>query len=151
MAINRIEIEQVAPAEVFELLATPEAYAEWVVGPSYTDPVDPRWPAPGAVFRHRTGVPPLTVADVTSVVSVDPPQRIRLQARMRRLLVATIDIEVSATGSGSLVVLDHRIVGGIASYLPRRLTDAAIRPRNQASLERLAGLARRLSPARPAV
>jgi uncharacterized protein YndB with AHSA1/START domain len=44
------------PERVFEILARPEAYADWVVGSDIIRDADPNWPAAGSRVYHRVGV-----------------------------------------------------------------------------------------------
>jgi uncharacterized protein YndB with AHSA1/START domain len=136
MSVSEIVIEA-SPAEVFEVLTTAELYAEWVVGAHESQETDPRWPEPGAVFHHKQGFPPLTTTDTTSVVSVDPPRRFVLEARVRPLVIALVDITLEEHPSGCLVRMEERIVGGLMRYLPKSLVDRMLRRRNEESLRRL--------------
>ena len=135
-AVNTIVIEA-PPDAVFDVLSDGHLYAEWVVGAHHSCPVDPRWPEPGARLVHRSGIPPFTLQDTTSVISADRPERMRLEARVRPLLIATVDLTVEAHVDGSIVNMEERAVGGLARYAPTRVTDAAFRRRNAASLSRL--------------
>lgn len=136
MAVNTIVIEA-SPDAVFDVLSDGRLYAEWVVGAHRSSPVDPRWPEPGATLVHRSGVPPLTLRDTTSVISAQRPTRMRLEARVRPLLVAMVDLLVQPHHDGSLVSMEERVVGGLARHAPDWLNHAALRRRNTASLARL--------------
>lgn len=136
MALNTIVIEA-SPDAVFDVLSDGRLYAEWVVGAHRSSPVDPRWPEPGATLVHRSGVPPLTLRDTTSVISAQRPTRMRLEARVRPLLVAMVDLTVQPHADGSLVSMEERIVGGLARRAPDWLNHAALRRRNAASLAKL--------------
>jgi uncharacterized protein YndB with AHSA1/START domain len=136
MAVNSIVIEA-PPEAVYEVLGDGREYAAWVVGAHHSGPVDRRWPEPGSTLVHRSGVPPLTLQDTTSVVSADPPSRIRLEARVRPLLVATVDITVQPHADGSMVTMEERVVGGLARHVPAGLHHAVFRRRNTTSLARL--------------
>lgn len=148
MSVNEIVIEA-PPQDVFAVLADPDLYAEWVVGAHESRTTDPRWPEPGAVFHHEQGIAPLTITDTTSVVSVDPPRRIVLEARARPLVVALIDMTIEDDASGSLVRMEERVVGGVMRSLPRRLVDRLLHHRNEESLRRLRKMVlRRQAPER---
>lgn len=136
MSVNEIVIEA-APADVFEVLADADLYSEWVVGAHDTIPVDPRWPEPGSVFVHKQGFPPLTIDDTTSVVSVDPPRRFVMEARVRPLVVALLDISIEEHPSGARVRMEERVVGGVVRILPRSAVDRMLHRRNDRSLKRL--------------
>jgi uncharacterized protein YndB with AHSA1/START domain len=136
MPVNTIVVEA-PPEAVFEVLAHGERYAEWVLGPSRSWPIDANWPAPGSMLEHRSGVPPLALHDTTSVVSSDPPRRMLLEARVRPLLVATVELAITPHPTGCQVRMEERLVGGVARGLPRWLTEPLMRRRNDASLQRL--------------
>jgi hypothetical protein len=136
MPVNSIVVEA-PPEAVFEVLSHGERYAEWVLGPSRSWPIDARWPAPGSMLEHRSGIPPLALRDTTSVVSSDPPRRMLLEARVRPLLVATVELTIAPHAAGCLVRMEERLVGGIARGLPRWITEPLMRRRNDASLRRL--------------
>jgi len=136
MAVNTIVIEA-PPDAVFDVLADGHLYAEWVVGAHRSIPVDPRWPEPGATLVHRSGIPPVTLQDTTSVISANRPGRMRLEARVRPLVIATVDLTIEPHVDGSTVSMEERVVGGLARYAPAWLNHAAFRRRNSASLARL--------------
>jgi uncharacterized protein YndB with AHSA1/START domain len=150
MSVNEIVIEA-PPGDVFDVLSDADLYAEWVVGAHQSQETDPRWPQPGSVFHHKQGFPPLTITDTTSVVSVDPPRRFVLEARVRPLAVALIDITLEEHPSGCLVRMEERIVGGMVRYLPRGLVERVLHRRNDESLSRLREIVlRRRTPGRAA-
>jgi Polyketide cyclase / dehydrase and lipid transport len=136
MAVNTIVIEA-PPDAVFDVLSDGRLYAEWVVGAHRSVPVDPRWPEPGATLVHRSGIPPATLQDMTSVISAERPSRMRLEARVRPLVIATVDLAINPHADGSLVSMEERVVGGIARHAPGWLNHAVFRRRNTASLGRL--------------
>jgi uncharacterized protein YndB with AHSA1/START domain len=149
MSVNELVIEA-PPDEVFAVLADPDLYAEWVVGAHDSRETDPRWPQPGAVFHHEQGIAPLTITDTTSVVSVDPPRRFVLEARVRPLVVALVDVTVEEHPSGSFVRMEERVVGGLLRSVPRGLVDRLLHRRNDRSLRRLRKLVlRRLAAGSP--
>jgi uncharacterized protein YndB with AHSA1/START domain len=148
MSVNEIVIEA-APADVFEVLADADLYAEWVVGAHDTIPVDPRWPEPGSVFVHKQGFPPLTIDDTTSVVSLDPPRRFVMEARVRPVVVALVDVTVDEHPSGSRVRMEERVVGGFMRFLPRSVVDRLLHRRNDRSLRRLRKIVLRRRAAAP--
>jgi uncharacterized protein YndB with AHSA1/START domain len=136
MPVNSIVVDA-PPEAVFEVLSHGERYAEWVLGPGRSRPIDANWPAPGSVLEHRSGIPPLALHDTTSVVSSDPPRRMLLEARVRPLLVATVELAITPHATGCTVRMEERLVGGIARGLPRWITGPLIRRRNGASLQQL--------------
>ncbi|HET7429623.1 MAG TPA: SRPBCC family protein [Gaiellales bacterium] len=150
MAVTMIVIEA-PPDAVFDVLSDGHLYAEWVVGAHHSCPIDPRWPEPGATLVHRSGIPPVTLQDTTSVISSDRPARMRLEARVRPLVIATVDLTIEPHVDGSIVSMEERVVGGLARHAPGWVNDAAFRRRNRASLSRLRAIVLgRASSASPA-
>jgi hypothetical protein len=150
MAVTTIVIEA-PPDAVFDVLSDGHLYAEWVVGAHHSCPVDPRWPEPGATLVHRSGIPPVTLQDTTSVISSERPGRMRLEARVRPLVIATVDLTIEPHVDGSIVSMEERVVGGLARHVPGWVNDAAFRRRNRASLSRLRAIVLgRTSSASPA-
>src|SRR5215213_7443931 len=134
MARNEIDIEVPIQA-VWDVLADPRLYAVWVVGASAVRKVDGTWPEPGSAFHHTQSV---ALRDTTSVVAVDPPVHIRLEARTRPLLVVCVDVSLMSLGAERThLVLDEWASDGPISRLPRPVTDAAIHLRNTVAVQRL--------------
>jgi hypothetical protein len=80
--------------------------------------------------------------DTTSVVEVEPPTHIKLEARTRPLLVVTIDVHLSEAAQGrTTLVIDEWASDGPLARLPRPLTDGAIHLRNHIGVQRLKRLA----------
>src|SRR3954447_13829723 len=115
MATNTIQVDA-PPAAVWEVLADPRLYANWVVGASTTRAVEGRWPQPGAVLHHTQS---LVIRDTTSVLAAEPHARLLLEARARPLLVAHVEVRLSPQAGGTLIVLDQR-AGGAAPQPPAR-------------------------------
>jgi uncharacterized protein YndB with AHSA1/START domain len=137
MACNETQVD-VPPERVFELLADGRKYADWVVGADRVRSVEPEWPNPGSKFHHTVGVGPIKINDSTSVLEVDAPNRIVLDARARPLGRARVDIELRAQDGGTLVVMREELADG--PRLMQRLTDPLIRVRNVEALRRLKDL-----------
>ena len=134
MACNETHVD-VPRERVFELLADGRRYADWVVGADRVRSVEPGWPAPGSKFHHTVGAGPVKLNDSTSVLEVDAPKRILLDARARPLGRARVDIELQEHEGGTLVVMREELASGPA--LLKRLTDPLIRLRNVEALRRL--------------
>src|SRR5215207_3487776 len=90
----------VAPVErVFEVVSDPRTYPEWLVGAREIRSVDEDWPQPGSRFHHRVGlVGPLTVADSSEVLEVDPPASLVLEVRARPFGRARAEFRVADAG-----------------------------------------------------
>src|SRR6476469_9101149 len=135
MAENEIEIDA-PPERVWDVLAQPESYDEWVVGAQKVRDADETWPAPGSALHHRTGVGPLTVDDETRVVEADPPRRLVLRAKAKSLGEFQVEVELEQGPAGTTTVRMHeKAVEGAAAHVPG--SDIAIKARNTISLRRL--------------
>src|SRR4051794_8385069 len=138
MARNEIDIA--APIEaVWTVLADPRLYAVWVVGAAAVRKVDGTWPEPGSSFHHTQSV---MLRDTTSVLEVEAPTHIKLEARTRPLIVVIVDIHLTALAPDRThLVLDEWASEGPLAALPRAATDAAIHLRNHFAVQRLKRLA----------
>jgi uncharacterized protein YndB with AHSA1/START domain len=136
VARNTIHVDA-PPEAVFEVLADPRLYANWVVGASTTYAVDGTWPEPGSVLHHAQL---LVIRDTTEVLECEPGRRLRLEARARPLVVAHVTVTLEPDDGGTRVVLEEAVVGGLAAVLPRVVNDAVIGVRNAESVRRIKGL-----------
>jgi uncharacterized protein YndB with AHSA1/START domain len=126
------------PEATFRALSEPRRYGSWVVGSRRVEEADPDWPAPGSEFRHEQGIPPLTITDTTEVLEADPPRYIKLEARVRPILVAHIELRLTPHDGGTKVVMEERPVGGLAGPVLRLPPlHLLIKARNLESLRRL--------------
>jgi hypothetical protein len=141
VARNQIEVA-VPPSVVFAVLAHPARYRDWVVGAKEIRGFDHRWPAPGASFRHRFGLGPAAVSDLTTVLAADPPAELVLVACFGPVGAAEVRIRVTPSAAGSLVTMEERPVSGpLGAVRGARLLDLLIHVRNAESLRRLRRLA----------
>ena len=139
MAKNTIHIDA-PPQAVFDVLADPERYPDWVVGAKRIRRADPEWPKPGATFAHAVGAGPLEVKDTTTVVETEEPRRIVLRARARPIGIAHVELLLTPDGGGTRVdMLEHPVEPAFLRRLSA-LVDPLICPRNAESLRRLKGL-----------
>ncbi len=136
MARNHAVIEA-APDTVFDVLTDPDDYPRWVVGASDIRDLDPDWPAVGSAFHHRIGLGPLTVPDRTTVVEIERPRRLVLQARARPAGTARITLELEASGSDTRVTLVEDPGDLLTRLVFTPLVHLAVRVRNAESLRRL--------------
>jgi uncharacterized protein YndB with AHSA1/START domain len=137
MAHNEIHVDA-PPAAVFEVLADPRFYGNWVVGASTTRAVEGRWPEPGSVLHH---VQALVLQDTTTVVLCEPQRRLVLEARARPLVVAEVDIGLAPEGDGTRITLDEEVKDGLLAALPKPVCDALLKARNVETMRRLKRLA----------
>ena len=129
------------PAAVWAVLATPETYAEWVVGARRIRDADVSWPKPGASLYHEVGVLPFTLRDATSVLESDPERRLVLQARARPLGVARVVIDLEDAGGGrTLVRMGEWVDEPSLLRLAQPFLDPLIAARNRKALDRLEDL-----------
>jgi uncharacterized protein YndB with AHSA1/START domain len=138
MAENEIEIDAL-PERVWEVLANPECFDDWVVGAKDVRDADDTWPAVGSKLHHSTGVGPLTIDDETRVEASEPPHRLVLLAELGAVGEFRVTLELRPTPTGTKLWLHEEPVAGPADHVPG--TDSAIHARNSISLERLKALA----------
>lgn len=127
--------------EIFAVLTTPETYPTWLIGCRTIRAVDDDWPAPGSKFHHRVGiVGPLTVADHTKVLAMEPGRLLSLEVRARPFGRgrATFTLTGGATAGTTEVSLDEVPIGALSPTTP--LANPIISVRNVRSLEKLAEL-----------
>lgn len=137
MSLNNIHVEA-PPEAVYDVLADPRHYANWVMAASATRRFEGRWPERGSVLHHTQM---LLIKDTTEVLESERPARLVLDARARPVVVSRVDIRVRPESGGSRVELEEHPTGGIVAVLPRRLSDLLLHVRNQESLRRLKWLA----------
>jgi len=126
-----------APVEaIFDVLADGTAYAHWVVGAKAVRRVDQAWPAKGTCFYPTVGIGPFTIKDSTECLEVEAPRRIVLEARMRPLMVATVELQLEPVDEGTQVTMTERPSAGLVTPLGRLMVPA-LSLRNKLSLARL--------------
>jgi uncharacterized protein YndB with AHSA1/START domain len=132
-----------APAAVWDALADPGGYADWVVGSQRIRAADPTWPAPGSRFHHTIGVGPLTVDDHTESLEADAPRRLRMRARARPFGAAHVTMELTPEVGGTLVRMTEDPDGRLSVLSLNPFFQLATKARNAESLKRLELLALR--------
>ena len=140
MAQNEISIDR-TPQQVFDVLADPFSYEDWVVGASDIRDVEGVWPEVGATFHHTQFVPKVGLKDTSTVLESEPPRRLLLCVRARPAVVAEVEFTLRATGNGTQVTMVEQPVGGIAGPIHNPVFDAGLRLRNAETLRRLKRLA----------
>ena len=126
------------PERTFELLAEPRRYGFWVVGAREVQAADPDWPRTGATFRHQQGVLLLNVEDTTTVLESRPPHRLKLEARVRPLVVMHVELDLVPVDGGTRVRMEEVPVSGLLAPILRLAPlHPLIRLRNLESLRRL--------------
>lgn len=149
---NRVTVRRTinaAPERVFAELSDAWMFTGWVVGAAHIRDVDAHWPAVGTRLYHSVGAWPMTISDHTTVLELDPPQWIVLQARAWPVGEARIELSIEADGPGkSLVTMAEWPVRGIGRRLRNPLQDRILRSRNRESLNRLALIAEKRTSSR---
>ena len=86
--------------DVFAALTDPYTYPQWLVGCREIREVDDGWPEPGTSFHHRVGlVGPITLADHSKVIEVEPSRHLALEVMARPFIRARVDFVLSAEQS----------------------------------------------------
>lgn len=140
MAQNSTHVEA-PPRAVWNVLADPDAYGEWVVGSKYIRDADAGWPAVGSKFHHTVGFGPIEIKDNTEVLESRPPERLVLRARARPSGIAHVVLDLKQAGAGTEIVMTEWPVEGLAKLVHNPLQDKLIHHRNVESLRRLKRLA----------
>jgi uncharacterized protein YndB with AHSA1/START domain len=140
MARNRLVVAT-PPERVWEVLADPVLYGDWVVGSDVIRDWDDAWPAPGTRIHHRVGRRPLAIADHTEVLESAPPRRLVLRAHARPFPAARVVLELEPHPAGTLVTMIEDPDNLLGRAVPP--VHPLVRVRNGESLRRLRALAER--------
>jgi uncharacterized protein YndB with AHSA1/START domain len=130
-----------APQAVFDILADPPTYENWVVGNKAVRDADPDWPAAGSEFHHTVGCGPVGIKDKTVSLEVDPPRRLVMLVRALPFLRATVTLTLEPEGSGTRVTMEEHPRGGPWETLWNPVFDGLTGLRNGETLRRLKRLA----------
>ena len=139
MSVNEITVDA-PPRAVWEVLADPPTYEEWVVGNKEIRDLDPQWPLPGTEFHHTVGFGPLAVKDKTVSLEGQPPHRLVMNVRLLPVGHGIVTLHLAEAGGGTAVRMEERAAGGPMKVLWPVL-DPLIKLRNAESLRRLKRLA----------
>ena len=131
----------VAPAAVWDALADPGTYGDWVVGSKRIRAADAAWPAPGSRFHHTVGIGPLSVSDHTESLEAQPPSLLRLRAKARPLGTAQVTLELTPSEGGTFVRMTENPDGLSAVLGINPLVHLLTMVRNAESLRRLEQIA----------
>lgn len=134
--MTTVQVTLAAPkADVWAALVDVRTYPTWLVGARRIRSVDDDWPAPGTAFHHVVGFGPITIADATRSVAVEPERRLELVVRARPAVEATVVFELRDDAEGTLVTMEEHPIGlhRILAPVLAPLTQA----RNRASLDQL--------------
>ena len=131
------------PEQVWAVLSDGWLFPLWVVGATRMREVDDTWPAPGSRLHHSVGTWPLTLDDVTEVVSSTPGVRLELEAHAWPAGRADVTITLRPQGAETEVVIEEQAVAGPGALMPKVAQDPLLHWRNIETLRRLAFLAER--------
>lgn len=96
------------PERVWEVLADPRTYPQWVKGAKSVDAVDPSWPEPGSKMGPSVGLPGFDLPGRTVVVSCEPPRRLVFDAEIVGVGKAEVIFELHDEDDQTRVVLHER-------------------------------------------
>ena len=133
----------IAAEAIWDALADPGGYGYWVPGSRAIRDADPDWPAPGSKFHHTVGVGPFEVSDHTEALEARPPELLRIRAKTRPLVTATVTVEMIPRDGGTLVRISESLDGPARVLDVNPLVWLATKARNAESLMRLEELAAR--------
>ena len=131
------------PEQVFDVLADPFTYDDWVVGATQIRGADPAWPARGTKLHHTVGFPPLGTSDHTEVVSVKKPERLELDAVARPFGRAKVELLLEPAGEGTKLTMVEDPAGWTSPLKLNPAVQLLIRLRNVETLRRLKAIAER--------
>jgi uncharacterized protein YndB with AHSA1/START domain len=132
------EVSVTIPAsrpDVYDTIADPTTYPEWLGGAQNVRAVDPAFPKAGAGFDHEVGpTKDLTVADDSVSEGAQRPERLDLEVHIHAF-TGHVEFHLADAGDGTEVTLREHADGAWAIAMP--LLRAALFARNRGSLERL--------------
>lgn len=136
-------VTSATPEQVWAVLADGWTFGSWVVGASRVRAVEESWPSRGRRVHHSVGSWPAVIDDETLVVESEPNRRLVLQARIRPLGEARVEITLEPTAGGTRLTMSEDFTNGPGSLVPRAGRQAGLRVRNAEALHRLALMAER--------
>ncbi|MCX5384418.1 SRPBCC family protein [Streptomyces sp. NBC_00083] len=142
MAIRHQLIKR-SPTEVWAVLADPERYGEWVVGPDSSTPLDDTWPTTGSRLRFTLRVGPWSGEGTTTVRHSEPCRELELEAKFKALGSARIFLQLRPWGTGTLVICDEHPLRGLGGTLHNPVSEALLQLRHRGMLPRLARVVER--------
>lgn len=128
------------PYAVWEVLADPSRYGEWVVGPDESAPLDGNWPDLGSRLRYTVRLGPWSTEGVTTVRHREPGRELELEAAYKKLGTARIFFQLRPWGTETLVVCDEHPLRGLGGTLHNPAVEALLHLRHRGMLARLAAI-----------
>ena len=124
-------------ADVFAILLDPASYPNWLIGAESVRAIDASWPEPGSRYHHRVGIGPLTMADSTEAVAVEPGLMLRLRVRARPFIAGVVTFRVIGDDDRCVVTMEEEPARRVIGNLVRPVLDPVTHVRNHRSLRRL--------------
>ncbi|MEV6573600.1 SRPBCC family protein [Streptomyces sp. NPDC051577] len=131
------------PHAVWAVLADPNRYEEWVVGPSDSKPLDQTWPDVGSRLGYTVRLGPWSTEGVTTVRYVEPGRELELEASFKSLGTARIFLQLRPWGEETLVICDEHPLRGLGGTLHNPAVEALLQLRHRGMLARLARVVER--------
>ena len=130
----------VSAHRAFAVLVDPSTYPNWLAGAAAMRDIDDDWPRVGSRFHHRVGIGPITIADSTELLEIEPDRLLRLAVRARPFVSAVVTLTVLGDGDRCVVGFEEEPGPRAIGNLVRPLLDPVTHVRNHLSLKRLAAL-----------
>jgi uncharacterized protein YndB with AHSA1/START domain len=123
------------PEDVYDVLADPTTYPDWLAGAQRIRHVDSEFPKPGSRFDHEVGpTKQATVADDTKALTARRPHRLDLEVHAGPMQ-GIVEFHLEAKVDGTEVCMREDIIGAFKPAMP--LLRGLLYLRNKGSLERL--------------
>lgn len=130
----RVDIP-LAPEALWDVLADPTTYPEWLAGAQRIRHVDSAFPTPGTTFDHEVGPShEVTVADDTRALASHRPDRLDLEVHAGPMQ-GIVEFHLRAAPGGTELRMREMPIGPIRAAMP--LLRPLLYLRNKASLARL--------------
>lgn len=104
------------PERVYAVLVDATGYPRWLVGAQRIRSVDGDWPSPGSGFEHTVGLGPLRMRGRTSVLSIEPPWAVTLEAGLGWMGSFVVGFELRDEGSSTVLEIAERPHSGLLRY-----------------------------------
>ncbi|MER0443749.1 SRPBCC family protein [Streptomyces sp. Edi4] len=142
MAIRHQLIRR-SPEAVWAVLADPDRYGDWVVGPDKSSPLDHTWPATGSRLRFTLRLGPWSGEGTTIVRRSEACEELELEASFKALGSARIYLQLRPWGTDTLVICDEHPLRGMGGTLHNPVTEVLLQLRHRGMLARLAKVVER--------
>jgi uncharacterized protein YndB with AHSA1/START domain len=124
-----------SPEAVWDILADPRTYPDWLAGAQRIRHVDSQFPQAGTKFDHEVGpAEEVTVADDTKSLGAHRPDRLDLEVHAGPMQ-GVVEFHLAATSGGTEVRMREAPIGAFRAAMP--LIRPVLYLRNKGSLARL--------------